>query len=132
MRRLALTLVAALALAGPVRAQDAPPPTAAPKFVTVPKESVLSYNLVGLTITDAQNNTVGEIKDLVVEQEKLSAYIVSVGGFLGLGERYVAVSPSSVALGYDEDAKKWKAIIGATKDQLKGAPEFKYEGRFKR
>ncbi|MBL7406095.1 PRC-barrel domain-containing protein, partial [Escherichia coli] len=88
-----------------------------------PQDAVLSYNLIGLNVTDAQNNTVGEIKDLVIDNEKLAGYIVSVGGFLGMGERYVAVAPSSIAIGYDADAKKWKAIIGASKDQLKAAPE---------
>ncbi|GJE14178.1 MULTISPECIES: PRC-barrel domain-containing protein [Methylobacterium] len=133
MRRLVIATLAAAALAGPaLAANEATPPTVAPKFESVPQDAVLSYNLIGLNITDAQNNSVGEIKDLVIDHEKLTGYIVSVGGFLGMGERYVAVSPSSIALGYDADAKKWKAIIGATKDQLKSAPEFKYDGKFKR
>ncbi|CAA2154812.1 hypothetical protein MBRA_00490 [Methylobacterium brachiatum] len=132
MRRLVLATLAASALAGPALAANTAPPTVAPKFESVPQDAVLSYNLIGLNITDAENNTVGEIKDLAIVHEKLVGYIVSVGGFLGMGERYVAVSPSSVALGYDADAKKWKAIIGATKDQLKSAPEFKYDGKFKR
>jgi hypothetical protein len=132
MRRFVLATLAVAALSGPVFAADNAPPTVAPKFETVPQDAVLSYNLIGLNVTDAQNNTVGEIKDLVIDHEKLAGYIVSVGGFLGLGERYVAVSPASIALGYDADAKKWKAIIGASKDQLKSAPEFKYDGKFKR
>ncbi|MCJ2024126.1 PRC-barrel domain-containing protein [Methylobacterium sp. J-067] len=134
MRRLVLASLAAALLAGPALAAEhnATPPTVAPKFVSVPQDAVLSYNLIGLNVTDAQNNTVGEIKDLVIESQKLSGYILSVGGFLGMGERYVVVGPDSIALGYDADAKKWKAIIGATKDQLKSAPEFKYDGKFKR
>ena len=136
MRRFVLALAAAAALAGTVPAAHAAgeetPPTVAPKFESVPEDAVLSYNLVGLKVTDAANTSVGEIKDLVIEAGKLKGYILSVGGFLGMGERYVAVSPASVALGYDTDAKKWKAIIGASKDQLKAAPEFKYEGKFKR
>lgn len=133
MRRLILAALAASALAGPaLAAENAAPPTVAPKFVSVPQDAVLSYNLIGLNVTDAQNANVGEIKDLVIEQGKLAGYILSVGGFLGMGEHYVAVSPESVALGYDADAKKWKAIIGASKDQLKSAPEFKYDGKFKR
>ena len=55
-----------------------------------------------------------------------------VGGFLGMGERYVVVDPSSVALTYDTGAKKWKASVNASKDALKAAPEFKYDGKFKR
>ncbi|MHC2105544.1 PRC-barrel domain-containing protein [Methylobacterium sp. CM6246] len=132
MRRLVLATLAAAALAGPALAANTTPPTAAPKFESVPQDAVLSYNLIGLNITDAQNNTVGEIKDIAIHNEKVVGYIVSVGGFLGMGEHYVAVSPASVALGYDADAKKWKAIIGATKEQLKSAPEFKYDGKFKR
>jgi len=132
MRRTALALAAALVLTGPVLAADeATTPTVAPKFVSVPQDSVLSYNLIGLNIVDGQQNNVGEIKDLVIEGSTLKAYIVSVGGFLGMGERYVALDPASVSLGYDEGAKKWKAIAAANKDQLKAAPEFKYEGKFK-
>ncbi len=132
MRRLVLATLAVAALTGPALAANEAPPTVAPKFESVPQDAVLSYNLIGLNITDAQNNTVGEIKDLVIDHDKLTGYIVSVGGFLGMGEHYVAVSPASIALGYDANAKKWKAIIGASKDQLKSAPEFKYDGKFKR
>lgn len=132
MRRLVLTALAAATLAGPAFAANEAPATVAPKFEAVPQDAVLSYNLIGLNVTDAQNNTVGEIKDLAINHDKLVGYIVSVGGFLGMGEHYVAVSPNSIAIGYDADAKKWKAVIGASKDQLKAAPEFKYDGKFKR
>jgi len=134
MRRLALVLAALTALGGPVQALDGDQktPTRGPEFTGVPKDAVLSYNLIGLNVVDGQQNSVGEIKDIVIENGKLAGYILSVGGFLGVGERYVAVKPESVALGYDADSKKWKAIIGASKDQLKAAPEFKYEGKFNR
>lgn len=134
MRRLAFTLAAVTALAGPALAvdNDQKTPTRAPEFASVPQDAVLSYNVIGLSVVDGQQATVGEIKDLVIENGKLAGYILSVGGFLGVGERYVAVKPDSIALGYDADGKKWKAIIGASKDQLKAAPEFKYEGKFKR
>ena len=132
MRRFVLATLAAAALAGPALAANEAPKTVAPKFESVPQDAVLSYNLVGLNITDAQNSTVGEIKDLVIDHDKLTGYIVSVGGFLGMGEHYVAVSPSTVGLAYNETDKKWKATINATKDELKAAPQFKYEGKFKR
>ena len=133
MRSLVLAAIAAAALAGPALAKDeAPPPPAAVKFAQVPGDAVLSYNLIGLNVVDGSNANVGEIKDLVIEKGRLTGYVLSVGGFLGMGEHYVAVEPSSVALTYDEGAKKWKASINATKDQLKAAPQFKYEGKFKR
>jgi hypothetical protein len=132
MRSLALAAVAAVALAGPaLAAGDAPPPPAAVKFAPVPPTAVLGYNLIGLNVVDGSNSSVGEIKDLSIENGKVASYILSVGGFLGLGERYVSVEPSSVALVYDEGAKKWKASVNATKDQMQAAPQFKYEGKFK-
>jgi len=133
MRRLVLALAAVTALTGPVLAKDeAPVPPATVKFAPVPQDAVLSYNLLGLNVVDGTNSNVGEIKDLVIEKGKLAGYIMSVGGFLGMGEHYVVVDPSSVALTYDADAKKWKASVNASKDALKAAPEFKYDGKFKR
>jgi hypothetical protein len=92
---------------------------------------VLSYNLVGLNLTNGANDTVGEIKDIVIDQGKLVGYILSVGGFLGMGEHYVEVTPASVAINYDQSRNKWTGMVNATKDELKNAPEFKYDGRFK-
>jgi hypothetical protein len=100
------------------------------QFGSVPSDAVLTKNLLGLKLTNANNDTVGEIKDLVIANGALSGYILSVGGFLGMGDHYVDVTPSSVAISYDANDKKWKGMINATKDQLKAAPEFKYEGRF--
>jgi hypothetical protein len=60
---------------------------------------------------------------------RAQAYIVSVGGILGMGEHYVAVNPSAVKVSYNDSDKKWHAAMSATTDQLKAAPEFKYTGR---
>ena len=100
-------------------------------FVTAKPTDVLSSNLVGLNI-NAANETIGEIKDLIISHGDLSGYVVSVGGFLGLGERYVVVHPKAVQISYVENDRKWHAVMNITKDQLKAAPEFKYEGRWKR
>lgn len=126
----ALTLGAALG-ESPATAQ-APAPAGGVHTMAVPSDAMLSYNLVGLNTVDGANNTVGEIKDLVIEKGALAGYVLSVGGFLGMGEHYVAVSPASVAVSWDSTANKWKAVVNATKDQLKAAPEFKYEGRWKK
>ena len=129
MRR-ALIVLASIMLAG--GAASAQTVVTTETFVTAKPTDVLSYNLVGLNITSNANETIGEIKDLILSQGELSGYIVSVGGFLGMGERYVIVRPSAVKVTYDDNDKKWHAVMNATKDQLKTAPEFKYEGRWKR
>ncbi|MBA1159388.1 PRC-barrel domain-containing protein [Microvirga mediterraneensis] len=131
MRRILIALAATTMLAGASSAQTAVT-TTQEVFVKAQPTDVLSANLIGLNITNEANETIGEIKDLILSQGQLSGYIISVGGFLGMGERYVIVRPSAVKVTYDENGKKWHAVMNASKDQLKTAPEFKYEGRWER
>ena len=118
-------------LAGGAASAQTAVTTTSETFVTAKPTDVLSYNLVGLNVTSTANETIGEIKDLILSQGELAGYIISVGGFLGMGERYVIVRPSAVKV-FVENDKKWHAVMNATKDQLKAAPEFKYDGRWKR
>jgi hypothetical protein len=60
------------------------PATTTDTFVTVQPTDRLSSNLNGLNIANAQNEDIGEIKDLAVSDGKLAGYIVSVGGILGV------------------------------------------------
>ncbi|MEP9376308.1 PRC-barrel domain-containing protein [Aquabacter sp. CN5-332] len=132
MRRTLIALAAVSAVTLPVVPALAQTATATETFLAAKPTDVLSYNLVGLDVKNPQNESIGEIKDLILSQGSLAGYIVSVGGFLGMGERYVIVRPNSMKVVYSENDKKWSATMNATKDQLKAAPEFKYEGRWKR
>jgi sporulation protein YlmC with PRC-barrel domain len=129
MKKLALITASLAFLATPVLAQSTTTTGAAPadaKFSTVSKDEMFSSKLKGLNITNQKDETVGEITDLAFKNDKIEAMILSVGGFLGMGERYVAVSPSSVNVKYDTKNNKWLATMNTTKDALKAAPEFKY------
>jgi sporulation protein YlmC with PRC-barrel domain len=98
-------------------------------YVTVPSNDDLTSKLVGLDIYNKDNKDIGTIKDIALNSDgKASAYVVSVGGFLGMGEHYVAVNPDAVNVTYKDN--KWQANMNATADQLKAAPEFKYTGRW--
>ena len=68
------------------------------------------------------NETVGAIDDLIVTPtEKVPFAVLSVGGFLGLGTKYVVVPFNTLQM------KDKKIVLpGATKDALKALPEFKY------
>jgi hypothetical protein len=105
--------------------------TASGKFVTIGSNDDLSSKVVGLDIYNDNKQDIGQIKDLALNSNgQTQAYILSVGGFLGVGEHYVAVNPSAVKVTYDDSDKKWHATMNATSDQLKAAPEFKYSGRW--
>jgi sporulation protein YlmC with PRC-barrel domain len=106
-------------------------PNEGPNFVQVLNTDMLSSNVVGLDIYNGQNDKIGKIQDIAFDASKqVTGYILSVGGFLGMGTRYVAVNPSSLNVSFDEQNKVWRASMNATKDQLKSAPEFKYSGQW--
>lgn len=106
-------------------------PKNGPSFVTVQNTDMLSSNVVGLDIYNQQNNSIGKIQDIAFDASKqITGYILSVGGFLGMGTHYVAVDPNAVMVQYDAANKTWRATMNATKDQLKSAPEFKYSGQW--
>ncbi|MBV9589329.1 MAG: PRC-barrel domain-containing protein [Hyphomicrobiales bacterium] len=126
MHKTILAFALSTALTGVAIAQ-----TAGPKFITPQSNDFVSSRVVGLDIYDNSNHNIGKIQDIVFDNSKtIKGYILSVGGFLGMGERYVAVDPSSVAVKYDDNDKKWHANMNATSDELKAAPEFKYTGRW--
>jgi len=94
-------------------------------YVTAQPADVMSSKLIGLNVYNNANESVGEIEDLVIVDGKtVSAVILGVGGFLGLGERYVSVSPSSITLAKKDNTLR--ALIDTDKDALKAAPAFEY------
>ena len=106
-------------------------PKERPNFAHVLNTDMLSSNVVGLDIYNSQNDKIGKIQDIAFNTSKeVTGYILSVGGFLGMGTHYVAVNPSSLVVSYDASNKVWRATMNATKDQLKLAPEFKYSGQW--
>jgi len=121
----------------PVNATPTPGNAATPRsasasdFIQLQSSDMLSSILVGLDIYDSQRNDLGKIKDVAFDaSKKVTAYIVAVGGVLGMGTRYVAVNPDAISVSYDANSKSWRASMSATKDELKAAPEFKYTGQW--
>jgi hypothetical protein len=95
-------------------------------FTQVPKQEKLSSNVVGMNVYNGQNQDIGTIKDIAYGPRGVKAYIIGVGGFLGVGDHYVAVQPSAVNFTYDHANNQWKADVNATADQLKQAPAYTY------
>ncbi len=128
MKKIALITASLALLASPAFAESktvgAAPAEA--KFSTVSKDEMFSSKLKGLNVYNQKDESVGEITDLAIKGNQVDALILSVGGFLGMGEHYVAVSPASVNVKRDTKNDKWVATMNTTKEALKAAPEFKY------
>lgn len=99
--------------------------TVAVKFISVAPADFMSSRLVGASVYNNQNETVGEVADLVIENGKmLKGVVVSVGGFLGMGESYVVLDPSTMVLNQRDGT--WRVYVNTSKDNLKNAPKFTY------
>ncbi|WP_454918622.1 PRC-barrel domain-containing protein [Xanthobacter sediminis] len=78
--------------------------------------------VVGSTVLNEAKEKVGTIDDLIVTpNDKVPFAVLSVGGFLGVGNTYVVVPYSAL-----EIREKKMILPGATKESLKSLPEFKY------
>lgn len=85
-----------------------------------------STKLVGLTVYNQANEKVGDINDLILGPDgKISSAVIGVGGFLGMGEKLVAVSFSDLQLNRDADGTM-RVTINSSKEALENAPDFKY------
>jgi hypothetical protein len=100
-------------------------------FYTVRDADLRASDLIGLNVYNPNNESIGEIADLIIDDGKnLRAIVLDVGGFLGIGEHRVAVSPASVVIEKRGDELE-RAIVNATKDSLEKAPEFKRQAQIR-
>jgi len=121
MKKLIATAVAGFVLGGAALAQGP-----AQIMTTVPAQSVTIADWYKQSVYDPSNSKIGEIKDVLLSPDgKVTALIVGVGGFLGMGEKDVAV-PFSAVKHTTKDGKVY-LTLDTTKDALKTAPGLKYD-----
>jgi sporulation protein YlmC with PRC-barrel domain len=92
----------------------------------VPVGSLTVTDWYKQSVYDPTNTKIGQIMDVLVSPDgKVDTLIVGVGGFLGAGEKDVAVSFSTVQKTVKDN--KIYLTMNTTKDALKSAPGFKYD-----
>jgi ribosomal 30S subunit maturation factor RimM len=125
---LILAAAAALALSGaatvraPAYAQGAQQ-TVQLAHVDVTKTATgyRATKIIGATVVNEANDTIGKVDDIVIGTDRMPYVVLSVGGFLGVGNKLVV-------LPYDALSTTGHKLTmpGATKEALKALPEFKY------
>jgi hypothetical protein len=87
-------------------------------------DDVLATNLIGQSVYNAQDENIGDINDLVSDRGgKIVAVLIGSGGFLGLGEKDVAVRFEDLKLARDE-SDNVKIIADLNKETLAAAPDY--------
>lgn len=95
-------------------------------FYTANPADTRAAKLIGSDVYNLNNEDIGEVKDLVIDDGKtIKAVVIEVGGFLGMGERTVAISPGSVVMSEQSDGS-YKLVVNTTKEDLKGAKPFTF------
>jgi hypothetical protein len=103
----------------------------------------MAADIIGANVRNAQGESLGSVGDLVLDKDgKVKAAVLSVGGFLGIGDKRVAVAWDQLQIRADASgapatgattgaggaapaARDPMLVVNMTKDQLKAAPEFK-------
>lgn len=96
------------------------------QFVDMQHENeVLANDIIGTEVQNNNGETLGSISDMILAQDgSLKAVIIGVGGFLGIGDRDVAVPWSSINVSHDQ-GQNLVLKLDAGREQLENAPEFK-------
>jgi sporulation protein YlmC with PRC-barrel domain len=121
---LSTTIAAAQQPPGPAAGQQFP---AAQAMTTVPGDALTVTHWYKENVYDPNDSKIGEVTDVLVNHDgKIEAFIVAVGGFLGVGEKDVAVPFNAIHF-TNKNNNKWYMVMNTTKDAMKAAPGFKYD-----
>ena len=111
---------------GQAKVQPAIPEDGAKVQTAIPKNAVTVTDWYKQDVFDGNDNKIGQIKDVLVDQSgRIDTLIIGVGGFLGVGEKDVAVPFQEVKANMKDN--KMHLVMNATKDSLKNAPGFRYD-----
>lgn len=89
----------------------------------LPATDISAEKLTGTSVFGANDERIGEIGDVLATDGKVDAVVLDVGGFLGVGEKPVAVSMDNLAFMTDKDGKTY-LYTTFTKEQLEAHPAY--------
>ena len=98
------------------------------KFVNSQRQDqYLASKFKGTDVIGADDKKIGDVSDILFDKGgKVEAYVVGVGGFLGIGSKEVALAPTAfqVVPGDKSKNESDKLRLSMTKEQLKEAANF--------
>ena len=119
--------------------QQSSAPPATPAATAVPKtpvpgqivvqdaNSILAKDLIGQTVYAPDKAKIGSITDLILSKDAktIDGFVIGVGGFLGIGEKTVALKMDRLQMTPNSEGDGLVLMMGANKEELKNAPTFK-------
>ena len=111
--------------AAPDAKATAAAPAAGEKFLAKQESAeLMASKFIGVTVYGAGDENLGDVNDIILSKDgSVDAVIVGVGGFLGIGEKNVAVPFKEISASTDENGSV-KFVLHASKEELDAAPSF--------
>jgi sporulation protein YlmC with PRC-barrel domain len=109
------------------------PPAATPpkapvegQLTTQPADTLLTRDIVGQNVYQPDDTKIGSISDLLLSKDgrDVQGFVVGVGGFLGIGERSVALKLDKLKVMPQAEGKV-KLVMDVKREELANAPPFK-------
>ena len=153
MKTLAIAAAVAATVTSAAYAQEATTtavgsPIGTQVLTAIPQDAMTVTNFYKQNVYDPSDVKIGEINDVLIDKDgKLVAFVIGIGGFLGIDQKDVAVPFNSIRATWrpdlgrpDSDAAlpfnssratrregKWWLTMNAAKEPLKNAPGYKYD-----
>ena len=108
------------------QAAEAAPAGGASYLTEQGQDQVAASTYIGQSVYNASDESIGEINDVIFTKDgSVEAAVIGVGGFLGIGEKNVAVPLETITVAEVPDSDDLKLTTAETAETLKAAPEFK-------
>lgn len=131
---LALTSAWAQSPTAPARSEPAAAPATAQAVATKatfvdrqnPDQWVIS-KFKGTNVIGPNDEKIGDVSDILFDKNgSIAAFVIGVGGFLGIGSKDVGLAPASFQVVKGDNGSADKLKLAMTKEELKQAPAFEY------
>ena len=93
-------------------------------FISAARSAWLGSNLIGMDIyaNAGKDQAIGQVSDLLIDNDgQITALVVDVGGFLGIGEKSVGIPFARIEQMPGEAANR-RLVYSGTREELKSAP----------
>jgi hypothetical protein len=133
----AVALAVALAVAGAAAEEAQPKSQPQPRaetpripvtgqILTQSEDTLLARDFIGHAVLAPDNSKVGTVNDLLLSKDgrTVEGFVVGIGGFLGIGERNVALKMDQLQIAPGADGSL-KLVTALKREDLANAPAFK-------
>jgi hypothetical protein len=107
-------------------AKEAPAKPIEGQIIMQDKDTYLASALIGSWVRSKDNETIGDVNDVIIDPNgDVGGVVIGVGGFMGMGEKEVAVALNRLTISQSENYDSANVMLNVSMAELEAAPAFK-------